>query len=70
MAKLPQPVSPESTAARDHCEQSPTSMHQPDFASLSPCCINDTDHCIVDISCKHCGRSGAFCVDSTTEIDW
>ena len=68
------------TYVEDHgtataCPDSPTHKHVPDFASLSPrgLDVRTMDHCIVDIACKHCGRSGAFRVDAQTvkrEIDW
>jgi len=47
--------------------------HEPDFSSIahSDKAVGDlNEECILDVNCRHCGRSGAFRVDTTTEIDW
>ncbi len=64
------PTYVEDYGTATQCPDSPTRKHEVDFASLAPRNTNDTDDCLVDINCKHCGRSGAFRVDSQTEIDW
>jgi len=52
------------------CLESPTGKHQPDFKSISLADVVCDDGCILDVNCKHCGHSGAFRIDSATEIDW
>lgn len=48
-------------------------QHEPDFASIvhSDQAVGDmTKECILDVNCRHCGLSGTFRVDLTTEIDF
>lgn len=55
------------------CVHSPDGKHSPDLGSIrySEAAVADMlKECIMDISCRHCGRSGAFRVDLQTEIDW
>lgn len=62
-------------ASREHvavnyCPDSTDGKHAPDFETLTKAEIAQPDHWIMDVNCKHCGRSGAFRLDPQTEIDW
>lgn len=53
------------------CPSSKDRRHKPDFATVGSAeVVQDPDHWIFDVNCKHCGHSGAFRCDPTTEIDW
>lgn len=57
-------------APKPECPTSPTGKHEADFNTVARADIAGDDHWILDVNCKHCGRSGAFRVDPQTEIDW
>lgn len=53
------------------CPSSKDRRHKPDFASVGSAeIVQEPNHWIFDVACKHCGHSGAFRCDPTTEIDW
>ena len=58
------------TGTDEKCNLSANGKHEPEFESISPANIAEPNHWILDVNCRHCGRSGAFRVDLTTEIDW
>ena len=54
----------------EKCLKSESGKHEADFDTVARADIAMPDHWILDVACKHCGRSGAFRVDPQTEIDW
>jgi hypothetical protein len=52
----------------EYCPDSSTCKHEGEFGSITPADI-DPEHWIVDINCKHCGRSGSVKIDPA-EINW
>ena len=50
----------------DVCEESPTKLHEADPRSFVQ--ADDCDW-IVDVYCKHCGRSGSVAIEPE-EVQW
>jgi len=52
-----------------YCPNTEDHKHVIDFYSVAPADV-DPSELIMDVSCKACGRSGAFRIPDVSEIDW
>lgn len=44
--------------------------HEIDFNADGQMIHDGETRWIIDVRCKHCGRSGSFLVDNKTEVNW
>ena len=49
----------------DVCPESPTGKHEPDWGTIEE--TSDDEETYVDVSCRHCGRSGCIGTSKTLE---
>ena len=53
----------------DFCPNSKDGKHELDPHSVQTADVDASEGCIVDVSCKHCGRSGAHLI-RLEDVDW
>lgn len=53
----------------DHCSATDDHQHVINFNSVTQADV-DSSELVMDVTCKACGRSGAFRIPEVSEIDW
>lgn len=60
----------EDHGTEDHCPKSPTGKHKVDMGAKGSVILHDATSWILDVWCKHCGRSGSFLITPQAETNW
>jgi hypothetical protein len=53
----------------EECPESSDGKHELDPHTVQTADVDAGEGCVVDVSCKHCGRSGAFKIEPG-DVDW